>query len=694
MNELPQGWAEAPFMEIFDIQGGTQPPKSTFKYQAVEGYVRLLQIRDFGGKPVPTFIREKDSLKRCVRDDILIGRYGASVGRICTGMAGAYNVALAKVIVPATVEKRFVFHLLNSELFQRPILEIERSAQDGFNKEDLAKILLPIPPLNEQRRIVAKLEKLLSRIDAAQARLATIPKILKRFRQSILAAACSGRLTIGWRAKNQNVCSAVSLLVDNSNHKMKKKAGRLWGAGVVPDLLDDERDMLPKTWTWTKVRNLGEDPSETVQVGPMSMQSKAFRSQGVPVLNVGCVQWGRFDESKLNYLPETDAVSFRRYRIATNDILFTRSGTVGRCAVAGDKQNGYLMTFHLLRVRPTIRKCLPQYLQYVFQGAEHIQRQTSEAAIGSTRAGFNTNLLANLDVPLAPLPEQQEIVRRVEALFKTADALEARYLKAKGHIGKLTQSILAKAFRGELVTQDESDEPASVLLERILAERTPKPLSQTVVPIAARAAQERKKAAHSVGIFFRRAALDCYVIEQLNGDPHLGRTKMEKISHLLEYHCDVDLEREPVRDAAGPNDYPSRMKVESLARKQNWYSTRTHTSKVKIDYVAETEISKARTVAMNFLGDRRGRVDVLLSLLRPLDSKRIEVVATLYAAWNDFLLEGKTPTDEELINDVRNNWHPAKLDIQMEWWTKTLNWMRRKQLIPLGNGKRVRKRQS
>src|SRR6266705_1289297 len=183
MNDgLPRGWTTASFMDVFDIQGGTQPPKKTFKYKPAEGYVRLLQIRDFGERPVPTFIPSKPTLKTCRKEDILIGRYGASVGRICTGMEGAYNVALTKVIVPEKFSRRYVFWLLQSPTFQGPLLEIERSAQNGFNKEDLAEIVLPLAPVAEQQRIAEKLKKLLDQVDTCQQRLAKIPTLLKRFR--------------------------------------------------------------------------------------------------------------------------------------------------------------------------------------------------------------------------------------------------------------------------------------------------------------------------------------------------------------------------------------------------------------------------------------------------------------------------------------------------------------------------------
>ena len=100
MSKLPSGWAVEKFTTILDINGGTQPPKKEFISEPKEGYIRLLQIRDFGKKPVPTYIPDNGKRRICTMEDILIGRYGASVGRICTGMEGAYNVALARVAKP------------------------------------------------------------------------------------------------------------------------------------------------------------------------------------------------------------------------------------------------------------------------------------------------------------------------------------------------------------------------------------------------------------------------------------------------------------------------------------------------------------------------------------------------------------------------------------------------------------------
>jgi type I restriction enzyme S subunit len=119
---------------------------------------------------------------------------------------------------------------------------------------------------------------------------------MKNFRQAVLAAACDGRLTEDWRLVNPDVEDVHRLMsqIQKTHSTLKsKRAGRLWGSGVVPNLRDEDIGKIPKTWFWTKVKNLNEDVELTVQIGPMSMKSKEFTDNGVPVLNVGCVQWGK-----------------------------------------------------------------------------------------------------------------------------------------------------------------------------------------------------------------------------------------------------------------------------------------------------------------------------------------------------------------------------------------------------------------
>lgn len=184
---FPNNWRLLKFADHFDIQGGTQPPKDSFVYEPTPGYVRLFQIRDLGDTPVPTYIPEGSMCRYCKVGDILIGRYGASVGKIFWGQHGTYNVALAKFIFPTDAfVAGFVFLLLKSHFFQGPLANASRSAQAGFNKGDLAEIKFPLPPLAEQRRIVAKVEELMGLCDALEAAQREREAVRMRLRTSAL----------------------------------------------------------------------------------------------------------------------------------------------------------------------------------------------------------------------------------------------------------------------------------------------------------------------------------------------------------------------------------------------------------------------------------------------------------------------------------------------------------------------------
>jgi type I restriction enzyme S subunit len=354
---------------------------------------------------------------------------------------------------------KFINYVLNAPDLRRYAKGIVHGVgRPRLNLGEIKALPIPVPPLPEQRRIVAEIEKQFTRLEAGVAALRRVQANLKRYRAAVLKAACEGRLVLTEaelaKQSGRAFQSGAELLESVSDvaqsDQNPRRAGRLWGAGHVPELTNEERLTMPPGWVWTKVRDVGFDPESAVQVGPMSMKSSDFTDDGIPVLNVGCVQWGRFVEPKLDHLPPAKASEFERYRIKSGDVLFTRSGTVGRCAVAQPHQDGWLMTFHLLRARANPRKCLPAFLRMVFEGATHIRRQTKEASIGSTRAGFNTNLLGNLAVPLPPLAEQTRIVAEVERRLSVVEELESVVTANLQRASRLRQSILQKAFTGQL----------------------------------------------------------------------------------------------------------------------------------------------------------------------------------------------------------------------------------------------------
>lgn len=163
---LPTGWETVRFIDVLDFSGGGQPPKSFFSEEKLDGYVQLIQIRDLGPNPQPVYIPKEKASKFCTENDVMVGRYGASVGKVFWGKDGAYNVALIRIHNDLdSYFNGFIFLLLKSPLGQKLFTGISRSAQDGFNKDDIAPALLPLPPLAEQQRIVAKVEELMALCD-------------------------------------------------------------------------------------------------------------------------------------------------------------------------------------------------------------------------------------------------------------------------------------------------------------------------------------------------------------------------------------------------------------------------------------------------------------------------------------------------------------------------------------------------
>ncbi len=304
---------------------------------------------------------------------------------------------------------------------------------NNLKRDHFETINLPLAPLAEQKRIADKLELVLGRVDACRARLDRVPVLLKRFRQSVLAAATSGKLTEEWRAEN--------------------------GAS-------DE-------WQRTELVKLVAEPLRN---------GKSVRDgSGTPVLRLTALRGGKFDwrESKQGDWTGLDA---SRFFVRDGDFLVIRGNgskdLVGRGCLAVNPPDEIAFPDTLIRVRPNEAVLRPTYLALVWDSVE--VREQIELSAKTTTGLWKVAQgdLESVTLPLPPIPEQQEIVRRVEALFSFADRIEARLAVAQKTVERLTPAVLAKAFRGELVPQDPADEPASALLARLreaLAANPPKP---------------------------------------------------------------------------------------------------------------------------------------------------------------------------------------------------------------------------
>ncbi len=344
-----------------------------------------------------------------------------------------------------TLAKWIYFYFLSPSGF----VEIQNAVKGVHLTSGRAKLMqIDLAPPEEQCRIVEKLEKLLQKVDACEERLDKISTILKRFRQSVLAAACSGRLTEDWREENPDIESSKDYL------KSLLKAKR-W-------VRFDSHEI--HNWTSTQLKNL----YDSFGGGTPSKNCAEFWGGAIPWVSSGDVKADKIKQGTYFISQEGLQNSSASMCPEHSIIVVVRSGVLKhvlpvavvqkplainqdiKCFDSTDKHLNYWLLLNLKAYQNEILK---------------LNRE------GTTVQSVKYDTLKNFRINIPPPDEQQEIIRRVEALFKIADQIEEHYTKARAYVEKLTQSILAKAFRGELVPQDPNDKPASELLKRIKEEK-------------------------------------------------------------------------------------------------------------------------------------------------------------------------------------------------------------------------------
>jgi type I restriction enzyme S subunit len=304
--------------------------------------------------------------------------------------------------------KLFYYYLCSPMFLKQRDEYATGSTQVALTDEGAEKIDLIIPPEDVHKHIADKLDGLLAKVKDVQSRLDTIPVILNRFRQSVLAAAFSGELTKTWR---------------------KKGAKEEWREAKLGEVLIDLK--------YGTARKCFKDKKKH------------------PVLRIPNVVQGYIDLNDLKYA-DLDKKEYENLKLESGDILLIRSNgsvsLVGRTALVTDKEKGMAYAGYLIRLRVNKELILPEFLQYQFQS--YAMRLQIELPARSTSGvnNINSKEVKNLMISLPPLDEQEEIVKRLKSSFSFIEKNENEFKKAKSYTDKLEQSILAKAFRGELVT--------------------------------------------------------------------------------------------------------------------------------------------------------------------------------------------------------------------------------------------------
>ncbi|QUL37599.1 restriction endonuclease subunit S [Erythrobacter sp. JK5] len=430
MSELPEGWAQITVGETGQWgSGGTPSSKNKSFYGGSIPWIRSGDLPDGPIVAHEIGITEEglanSSAKWVPEGAVLIAMYGATIGKLgISTYPVTTNQAVAFCVVNDAIEPRFLFHGLAAK--KQDLIEMgQGGAQPNISQRLLKAVDFPLPPIPEQRRIVAKVDGLAACTARARKELDRIPTLIARYKQRLLALAFSGKI-IGKRPSK----------------------GKAFDSGCWD---------VPDDWDWTRFVDVAEIASNLV---------KPETILDLPHIAPDNIEAGTARLLPYRTIAEDKLISAKN-RFYPGQVLYSKIRPYLKKAVIVDFDGACSADMYPISVRSGLN---PRYLLYWLISDDFAQFSARHEG-RTVLPKINQKALNATPFPLPPLEDQTEVVRRIESAFGWLDRLANEHAVAAKLLPKLDGAILAKAFRGELVPQDPSDEPASALLERVSVER-------------------------------------------------------------------------------------------------------------------------------------------------------------------------------------------------------------------------------
>lgn len=442
--QLPRGWAQEAIGELFDVNPG-KPPADLFPAATPVSFVPMGAVDAASGvitqpQECP-FGKVRSGYTSFASGDVILAKITpcfengkAAVARELRNGLGFGSSEFHVLRPRGAVLAEYLFHFIRQQCFRDEAAErmTGTAGQARVPVDYLKEVELPFPPLAEQHRLVGKVEALLARVNAISDRLAKVPVILKRFRQAVLAAACSGRLTEDWLAR---------------------KSEEAWTSSNVDSVCELVVDCPHSTPKWT-------------ERGEVCLRTTNFSVRGLDLSEVRYVSRQTYEQRTARLAPRA------------GDVVYSREGGIlgVACVIPKGLPACLGQRMMLMRCRPAVIRS--EFLCYVLNSPVTLA-VVRELTGGTASPHLNVGDIRQLAIPLPSLAEQDEIVGRVHALLALTDSIERRVAAATADGDKLRQAIMTKAFRGELVPTEaelarqegREYEPASVLLERVRMDR-------------------------------------------------------------------------------------------------------------------------------------------------------------------------------------------------------------------------------
>ena len=488
-KQLPTGWIVAPLAQAIQPRGEKVSPSDHPKARFIGmDHIESHSTRILGTLPASAM---KSSAARFNNGDVLYGRLRPYLNKVA--QPNFDGLASAEFIVfPDTklIKSCFLKHRLNTTDFVNFASHLNEGDRPRVSFDQIGEFEILIPPPLEQDRIIAKIEELFSELDQGVESLKTARAQLHVYRQAVLKHAFEGKLTAQWREENKDKLEQPEQLLARIKReraaryeqlfKEWKAAVKAWEesgkSGKRPTRPRKPRDVspvlgadplvdLPTAWRWTTVLEIADLVTDGTHHTP------DYAGSGVPFLSVKDVRHGKvsFDDCKFISRNDHEAL-IQRCHPEPGDLLITKSGTIGRLAIVPDREFSLFVSVALVKIQSVQAHISSRWLRYAFE--HHIMGLNIDQQIkGGLLKNYHLEDLRLARLPLCNVLEQEELVYQVEEKLSVLEELGATIDQQLVKAHALRQSVLKKAFAGQLVAQDPNDEPASVLLERIKAEK-------------------------------------------------------------------------------------------------------------------------------------------------------------------------------------------------------------------------------
>ena len=490
-QRIPKGWMVVKLREVVQPRGEKVSPQD-FPDAPFLGMknVEAHTSRIIATEPAKNF---SSHASRFYAGDVLYGRLRPYLNKVVRpqfdGLASGEFIVLPE---NALIDGSFLKYRLISGDFVSFASHLNEGDRPRVNFKQIGEFQLLLPPLDEQHRIVAKIEELFSQLDAGVAALEQARAQIKRYRQALLKAAFQGRLTADWRRAHAGELEPADALLARIRAEREarwqaqlaawEEAVRAWEAAGkpgrkprkprkpkdLPPLTEEELAALPELpegWAWTHVANVS---IVGTGVTPLKKNRKYYEDGNIPWVTSGALNSPVVTQPS-GYVTKAalDETNLRLYPVGTLLVAMYGEGkTRGKCSE--------------LRIESTINQAIAALVQtglesetrkylkwFLVKNYNDIRLRSS----GGVQPNLNLGIIESTILPICPLEEQRELVRQLETQFSAIDHLDQTIEQALARAGALRQAILKRAFAGRLVPQDPNDEPAGELLTRVQAER-------------------------------------------------------------------------------------------------------------------------------------------------------------------------------------------------------------------------------